>query len=329
VKEDAAARESPRIHDEDALLDAYSRAVTHAVEALTPSVVSVDVLVPFRGGRRGDGRRGGGSGFVLTPDGFVLTNSHVVHRAGTIEVGFTHGGKVRATLVGDDPDTDLALLRVEAPDLVPVVRGDSESLRVGQVAIALGAPYGFACTVTAGVISALGRSLRAESGRLMENIIQTDAALNPGNSGGPLADSSGRVIGINTAAILPGQGICFAIPMGTAQFVAGRLIKEGRVRRSHIGVGGQNQVLARPLVHYLRLGGDGSGVRVVSVMPGSPADKAGVLMGDVIVGLGAAEVRSVDRLQRILTETPAAITVPLHLVRGKELVSLDVVPQES
>jgi S1-C subfamily serine protease len=316
---------SPRYAEEEAALDAYSRAVTDAVAFLTPSVVSVEVSTRPR--RSGDPRRGAGSGFVLAPDGFLLTNSHVVRHASAIEVGLPGAGKVKATLVGDDPDTDLAVLRIEAPDLVPVTRGDSEALKVGQLVIALGAPYGFECTVTAGVVSALGRSLRGESGRLIENVIQTDAALNPGNSGGPLADFRGRVVGVNTAAILPGQGICFAIPMASAQFVAGRLIQEGRVRRSLIGVGGQSHPLPRPLVRLHHLASAG-GVRVLSVSPKSPADRGGVIVGDVIVALGEDCVGSVDQLQRVLADTPPGIPVPLKVVRGTELRLLEVTPEE-
>ena len=302
-------------------LDAYSRVVTTAVERVAPSVVSVEV------GSRGR-RRGGGSGFVLTPDGFVLTNSHVVHGADKIEVGLSSGAKTSASLVGDDPDTDLALLRILVPELVPIERGDSMALRVGQLVIALGAPYGFFCTVTAGVVSALGRSLRAQSGRLMENIIQTDAALNPGNSGGPLADSLGRVVGVNTAAILPGQGISFSIPMATAQYVASRLIKEGKVRRSLLGIVGRTEVLARPLARRLQRK-DAGGVRVLSLAEGGPAERAGVIPGDLIVGLGTADVGSVDELQRILGDAPAGEKLSVSLVRGEDVRSLEVIPIEN
>jgi S1-C subfamily serine protease len=314
---------APALPGEAEVLDAYSAAVVRAVEVLTPSVVSVDVA-----GRRGRRGGGSGSGFVLTPDGFVLTNSHVVHGAERIHVLLHGGERLEARPVGDDPDTDLALLRIPAGDLVPVERGDSTALRVGQLVVALGAPYGFACTVTAGVVSAVGRSLRAQSGRLMENIIQTDAALNPGNSGGPLADGAGRVVGINTAAILPGQGISFAIPMATAHLVAGRLIQDGRVRRSVLGIGGNSRPLPRPLVRFHNLPGD-TGVQVATVERGSPADRGGVLVGDVIVGLGGSRVGGVDDLQRILAEIRPGSRVPLRLVRGTDLEDLEVVPQES
>jgi S1-C subfamily serine protease len=312
--------------ESDGLLDAYSRAVTGAVQALAPSVVSVEVVLP-EGGRRGP-RRGSGSGFVLTPDGFLLTNSHVVHRAREVRVRLFDGREVEARVLGDDPDTDLAILRIGTGGLAAVERGDSEALEVGELVIALGAPYGFACTVTAGVVSAVGRSLRARSGRLMENIIQTDAALNPGNSGGPLADSRGRVVGVNTAAILPGQGISFAIPMATASWVAARLIQEGRVRRSILGISGESQPLPRPLVRALGLSRE-TAVRVSSVTRESPAEAAGVRSGDAIVGLGPSPVGSVDELQRLLGEAPSGVRVALRLLRGAALTEVDVVPKEA
>ncbi len=304
------------------LLDAYSRAVMRAVERAAPSVVHVSVRAA---GRRGEG---GGSGLVLTPDGFLLTNSHVVHGTLATTVVLADGSRWPARLVGDDPESDLAVLRVEAPGLVPVARGDSRSLRVGQLVVALGSPYGFQATVTAGIVSALGRSLRTASGRLVENVIQTDAALNPGNSGGPLVDHRGAAVGVSTAAILPGQGLCFAIPFHAAERVAAALIRDGRVRRARIGVGGQTVPVPRVLARHHGLASDG-GVKVLSVESGEPAADAGVVRGDVIVGLDGQPVADVDDLQRLLGEPVIGRSVKLELLRLTEKLELVVVPRES
>jgi S1-C subfamily serine protease len=306
---------------DDALLDAYSRAVVQAAEEIGPSVVSVEARDPK------NERRGGGSGFVITPDGFVLTNSHVVHDAARLEVVLEDGRRPDTHLVGDDPDTDLAVLRVYAPNLRPARLGDSSRIRVGQLAIAIGNPYGFQCTVTAGVVSALGRSFRARTGRLIDNIIQTDAALNPGNSGGPLVNSRGEVIGVNTAVIRPAQGICLAIGIDTAKYVAGWLIKDGKIRRSYIGVGGQNLPLHRRVVRFLHLS-VASGVLVISVAPGSPAADAGLREGDVVIEFAGQPVPSIDALHKMLTGDCIGRRLPLKVVRGHEKLALEVAPEE-
>jgi len=303
------------------LLDAYSEAVVHAAEAVGPSVVNLEVW-------RADGQRqGSGSGFVITPDGFVLTNSHVVHGAERIEVVLADGRRPDASLVGDDPDTDLAVVRVYAPHLHPARLGDSKGIRVGQVAIAIGNPYGFQCTVTAGVVSALGRSFRANTGRLIDDIIQTDAALNPGNSGGPLVNSRGDVIGVNTAVILPAQGICFAIGIDTAKYVAAWLIKDGKIRRSYIGVGGQNVPLHRRLVRHYHLT-TASGVLVIGVAPGSPASLCGLREGDVIVELNGQAMPSIDALHKFLTGDQIGIEARLTVLRKTDKLTLPITPAE-
>src|SRR4026208_1626552 len=307
-------------NDDIALLDEYSRTIVSAVDRVTPSVVNIE--------SRANGPRGGsGSGFIIAPDGFILTNSHVVHGAREIVVNLSDGRESRAQLVGDDPDTDLAVIRIDAAQLSHVRLADSEILRVGQIAIAIGNPLGFQASVTAGVISALGRSMHAQSGRLIDNIIQTDAALNPGNSGGPLANSAGEVIGVNTAAIRPAQGICFAIASTTAKFIAGWLIKEGRIRRGYIGVAGQTSPLHRRVARFYHLANE-SGAMVVSVEKGSPAEQSRIRPDDVIVAFNDAPIASVHDLHKKLVGDRIGTPCKLTVLRGTEQLTIYVTPAE-
>jgi S1-C subfamily serine protease len=312
-----------------ALLDAYSQAVVGAAEKISPSVVKIDVAqtARTRNGEPGE-REGGGSGFVFTPDGLILTNSHVVHGATRIQVSLPDGRRFPAHTIGDDPATDLAVIRIDAPNLIAAPLGDSQKLRVGQLAIAIGNPYGFQYTVTAGVVSALGRSLRSYSGRLIDDVIQTDASLNPGNSGGPLVTSDGRVVGVNTATIMGAQGLCFAIGINTAKFVAGRLLQDGRIRRGYIGVEAQTVPLHRRLVRFYDLARE-TGVVVLSVTEESPAKKTGLREGDVIVALDGKPVAGVDDLHRLLTETRVGVSSSLTILRWTEKLELRVVPEEA
>ena len=314
------------------LLDAYSRAVIRATQKVSPSVVTIrlgkhagplDGLTPAAD----QDPKGSGSGFVFTPDGFILTNSHVVRRNPHLEVTLSDGLRLPAELIGDDPATDLAVLRINASPLASVQLGDSHTLQVGQLVIAIGNPYGFQCTVTAGVLSAVGRSLRSAAGRLIENVIQTDAALNPGNSGGPLVNSQGSVIGVNTAVILPAQGLCFAIPIDTAKFVAAQLIAKGRVRRSYIGVVGQNTALDRRVVRVHQLPVH-TGILVVSLEPDSAAGAAGLRRGDVIVALDHHPTATIDDLHKLLTEGRVGCVCRIDLLRRGENVKLQIVPAE-
>jgi S1-C subfamily serine protease len=315
------------------ILDAYSQAVVHVAERVSPAVVNIEVHSRQGSAARSDPRlapdvRGNGSGFLFTPDGFILTNSHVVHGAAQLMVTLADGRREEAELIGEDPDTDVAVVRIHAPHLVPARLGDSQTIRVGQLVVAIGNPYGFQCTVTAGVVSALGRSLRSQSGRLIDNVIQTDAALNPGNSGGPLVTARGEVIGVNTAVILPAQGICFAIGINTATFVAGRLIKDGRIKRGYLGVAGQNVPLLRHLVrrHMLAVS---SGMLVLSVEPHSPAQRAGVRPGDVLVGYAGRPVAGIDDLHRLLAEEQVGKAAPLLIIRGGEILTLALVAEDA
>jgi S1-C subfamily serine protease len=308
---------SPVRHtSDDELLDAYSTAVVHAVETIGPAVVRVER------------KNSGGSGVIFTPDGFVLTNSHVVHKADQLTVTLSDGRGTRGDLVGDDPHTDLAVLRIDASSLPWAGLGDSRRVRVGQMAIAIGNPFGFHHSATAGIVSGVGRSLRAGSGRLMDDIIQTDAALNPGNSGGPLVTSRAEVIGINTATILPAQGLCFAVASNTARFVAARLISDGRIRRSYIGVAGQNVPIPRRPGDRSQINGL-SGVLVMSVESGSPASHAGLATGDIIIGFADLPITGVDDLHRILTAERIGVPSTLTLLRKSTRQQLTVTPEEA
>jgi len=306
---------APDLTDDGPLLDAYSTAVVDAVEGVGPAVVRVER------------ERGGGSGVVFTPDGFVLTNSHVVHGARQLAVTLSDGRGLRADIVGDDPHTDLAVLRVDGTSLPCARLGDSRRLRVGQIAIAIGNPYGFHHSATAGIVSGLGRSLRARSGRLIDDVIQTDAALNPGNSGGALVTSRGEVAGITTATILPAQGLCFAVASNTARFVATRLMADGRIRRSYIGVGGQNTPVPREQARANGLAA-ASGVLVLSVEPESPASRAGLAEGDVILSLGERPVTGVDDLHRYLTDEQIGVSLPLTALRRGRRIRVTIEPAE-
>ena len=318
----AAARDTELVTplpstSDDQLLDAYSQAVTSAVRIVGPSVVKIDV------------DRGGGSGVIFTPDGLILTNCHVVASHDHPRVTLPDGRSLTADVIGRDPHTDLAVLRVTA-DAAPLpwaTIGDSRAVSVGQVAIAIGNPYGFQHSVTSGIVSALGRSLRAQSGRLIDDVIQTDAALNPGNSGGPLVTTRAEVIGINTATIMPAQGLCFAIASNTARFVAAKLIRDGRIRRSYIGVAGQNVPIPRALAREHRLA-ISSGVFVTSVESNSPASQAGLRDGDVIVAFDGTATTGVDDLHHHLTQELIGKASPLVILRAGRRRHLTVVPSE-
>ena len=318
-------RAAPAPVSEDAeLLDAYSKAVIGVVERVGPAVVSISV-----GGRRDPAMRAGsGSGVLFTPDGYVLTNAHVVRGAKRLALSLTDGGSHEGAPVGADDATDIAVVRVEGSRLPYAELGTSATLRVGQLVIAIGNPLGFSSTVSAGVVSALARTMRATTGRLMENIIQSDVALNPGNSGGPLVDSHGRVVGINTAMILGAQGISFSVPVDTAKWVLGQLMTVGRVRRGYLGVAAQNRPLERGMARRLGLAQAG-GVEVASVEPGGPAAEAGLAQGDVIVVFDGQPTRSVDDIHRLLNRWPIAGPVAARILRDGALRDVEVSPREA
>jgi S1-C subfamily serine protease len=302
----------------DEPLDAYSAQVVQAFETVGPAVVHIAA-------GHANGRGGTGSGVIFAPDGYLITNSHVVSGAATLSASLTDGRSLPARLVGDDPATDLAVLRLEASGLPHATFGSSSRLRVGQLAVAIGNPLGYQATVTAGIVSALGRTLRSPNGRLIESVVQTDAPLNPGNSGGALADGRGRVIGVTTAIVGRAQGLCFAIGAATAVDVVTRIMRDGKVRRSRLGLGGQTTMLDARLAARLRR--EGSAVMVSEVQPGGPAARAGLQAGDVVLDFAGASVRSVDDLHRSLTAERAGQATPVRIVRGAHILSFDVVPE--
>lgn len=309
---------------DEELLDAYSHAVVSVVEAVSPSVVHVRV----RGARHGQGAQGSGSGTILSPDGIVLTNNHVVEGASAIELALPDGRHVAGRILGRDPDTDIAVLRAETSDRLPAGRlGNSKKVRPGQVAVAIGNPFGFESTVTAGIVSAVGRSLRAQNGRLIGDVIQTDAALNPGNSGGPLVNSRGEVIGVNTAVIMGAQGICFSVASNTAQHVLTQILQHGRVRRARLGIAGDQVRLPQRIKAATGLKQEAA-VRVVEVQPGSPAHSGGLEPGDVVVGLDHETVTGIDDIARVLDGTRIDKHVAIHVLRDGRLLKVDIVPTE-
>ncbi|MBS0631592.1 MAG: trypsin-like peptidase domain-containing protein [Verrucomicrobia bacterium] len=310
-----------------ALIDAYSAAVTAAYSSAHPAVVHIEIRGAAPAAANAETQGGSGSGFFISPDGYILTNSHVVHGAKELRVFLADGRKLAADLIGDDPDTDLAVIRVSGDGFAHLALADSDAARPGQIAIAIGSPMGFQQTVTAGIVSGLGRSLRGASGRLIDNVIQTDAALNPGNSGGPLVNTRGDVIGVNTAIIRPAQGICFAIASNTARWVAAWLIKDGRIRRSFIGLAGQNVPLIRKVARYHHVEQE-TGVLVAGLEPNSPAMRAGLLEGDIVLALDGAPTPAVDALHKLLTADRIGERAIVTFLRGVELRRHAIIPLE-
>ncbi|MEM8899473.1 MAG: trypsin-like peptidase domain-containing protein [Bacteroidota bacterium] len=313
--------------DENDLLDAYSQAVTSACERVSPAVAHISV--ERKSGRRSERRRkeGSGSGFLISPDGFIVTNHHVIQSAKRLKVSLPSGESYEADVKGEDPSTDLALIKISADKFPYVKFANSAQLKVGQIAIAIGNPYGFEYTVTSGVVSALGRSLRAQSGRLIDDVLQTDAALNPGNSGGPLINTLGEVIGVNTATILPAQGLCFAIASNTAQYVVSRLITDGKVRRAYLGIAGQNLKLDPKFRQRIKLENQ-SGIRVSSIEADGPSSNQLLKEGDIIIRLDGKEVQSIDQLHILLNESYIGEKISLHVIRQGRIKELAVIPGE-
>jgi S1-C subfamily serine protease len=325
----AAEMTGHHVSADDDALDAYSRAVINSAAKVSPSVVKIDALMKAsRRTRPGQPAGGSASGFIFTPDGFILTNSHVIRQAVEIRATLADGRSYAAELIGDDPDTDLAVLRIDGNDLVSVDLGDSGRIRVGQLVIAIGNPFGFQCTVTAGVISALGRSLRSQTGRLIDNVIQTDAALNPGNSGGPLVTARGEVIGVNSAIILPAQGICFAIAVNTAKLIAGQLITFGKITRSYLGIAGQTVSIQQRIRSFYKLE-KSSGIFVASIEPKTPAARSEMREGDIIIALNGLSIGSIDELQKSLGVELVGRKVTLTVLRYTQILDLTVIPEES
>lgn len=312
-------QQPPPPPSEGEALDAYSRAVIHVAETLRPAVVNL------RGGRKGE--EGSGSGVLFSPDGLLLTNHHVIRGSEKVAVRLDDGREIGGRLIGADPWTDLAVVRAEDGSLPYATLGDSASLRVGQLVVAIGSPLGFDCTVTAGVVSALGRTLRSLTGHLVDNVIQTDTALNPGNSGGPLADSRGRVIGINTAIIRPAQGICFAIPINMARHILPQLLQHGRVLRGYLGIHGRQVTIPRDTVRRLELRHK-TGVLVLAVESGSPADQAGLLEHDILVSLGEQPTSSIDDIHKLLTQLPVGMPASMVMLRGERCLERMVIPSD-
>ena len=309
------------------LLDAYSQAVINATDSVSPSVVHIKVQKPQSRRRRGSQNGGAGSGFLISKEGFIVTNNHVVEGASQLEVDLEDGRSFKAEIVGRDPFTDIAIVRIYGDELVASTFGDSDLLRTGQIAIAIGNPLGYQHSVTTGVVSALGRSLRSNTGRLIDDVIQTDAALNPGNSGGPLIDTNGKVIGVNTAIIQPAQGICFAVAANTVEYVAGKLITEGRVRRSYLGIAGQNFLLPQRVIDYNKLD-QGSGIMVHHIEPDGDTFNEELQVGDIVLGINSQKVTAINDLHRVLDDTLINKEVELSILRKGHKKSIKAIPAE-